>query len=80
MKRFLLAVILAVLVSGCRRGDFKMSTIIAGQPATHAGYNIGPELYLEPGDIAVTTGVVLWLEVLDPNDLWLYKDEVDPPD
>ncbi len=57
-------------VAGCNRGSVKMSAVMAGQPAPHAGYNIGPELYLQAGDPVIVTGAVLWIEGTEPNDLF----------
>lgn len=65
----LLICLLGICMAGCQRGDIKVSPIIEGQPAPHAGYNIGPELFLETGDIAKVTGAVIWIRGLDPNNL-----------
>jgi hypothetical protein len=65
----IILLIALLLISGCQRGDIKVSTIIEGQPAPHAGYNIGPDLYLESGDTAEVTGAIIWINGLDPNDL-----------
>ena len=69
LKWILLLCLLLAVLPGCQRGDGKISLVIEGQPAPHAGYNIGPELYLLPGDPAKVTGAVVWLNNLDPNDL-----------
>lgn len=70
MRKVICVIVLAILlVAGCQRGDIKVSPIITGQPAPHAGYNIGPELFLETGDIAKVTGAVIWIRGLDPNNL-----------
>jgi hypothetical protein len=47
-----------------------LSPVVKGQLAPHAGYNIGPELYLEQGDRVIVTGAVIWIEGTDPNDLF----------
>ena len=66
----ILMCLLAISLAGCQRGDFKASPIVEGQPTEHAGYNVGPELYLEAGDEAKVTGAVIWIRGLDPNDLF----------
>jgi len=70
IKRILLPMAVMLLMSGCQRGDFRISPIIAGQPAPHAGYNVGPETYIEEGQPALVTGAVIWIRGLDPNDLY----------
>lgn len=67
--KLLVTITLIMFLLGCQRGDIKISPVIEGQTATHAGYNIGPELYLEAGDKAKVTGAVVWINGLDPNDL-----------
>lgn len=62
-------VALSICIVGCQRGDFRVTPVIAGQAALHAGYNVGPELYLEQGQPAKVTGAVIWIRGLDPNDL-----------
>jgi len=62
-------VLLVVTLAGCQRGDFRLSMVMQGQQAPHAGYNIGPNLYLEPGDPVPVSGAVVWIRGLDPNDL-----------
>lgn len=69
MKRKLLLIVMLCGLCGCQRGDIRVSPIIEGQSTVHAGYNIGPELYLEAGDSAKVTGAVIWISGLDPNDL-----------
>lgn len=70
MKVFRILVILVVLVIfGCQRGDFKASIVIEGQAAPHAGYNVGPDLYVEQGDPVPVSGAVIWIKNLDPNSL-----------
>jgi len=69
-KLLVLVVCLAILlIAGCQRGDIKITPLIAGQRTPHAGYNIGPELYLETGNMVKVTGAVIWIKGLDPNDL-----------
>lgn len=72
MKKLILILcaILIVFVLGCQRGDIKISPIVQDQPSPHQGYNIGPELYLHPGDPAKVTGAVIWMKGLDPNNLF----------
>lgn len=67
----LLFICLAMLTcgTGCNRGDLQFSPVIAGEPAPHAGYNIGPQLWLEPGDDVLVSGAVIRITGLDPNDL-----------
>lgn len=62
--------LISLAVCGCQRGDFMLSPVVKGQLAPHAGYNIGPELYLEQGDRVIVTGAVIWIEGTDPNDLF----------
>lgn len=62
--------VMMLLCCGCQRGDIEISPVIEGQTVTHKGYNIGPELYLEVGDEAKVTGAVIWINGLDPNDLF----------
>jgi len=63
-----MALIVLALV-GCQRGDFRVSMVIEGQKAPHAGYNIGPDLYVGQGDPVPVSGAVIWIRGLDPNDL-----------
>lgn len=69
IKRILLPMAVMLLMAGCQGGDFRISPVIAGQPAPHAGYNIGPEIYVDQGHPAVVTGAVIWIRGLDPNSL-----------
>lgn len=72
MKAILLGIILIVLLligSSCNRGDVKITPVIENQIAPHAGYNIGPDMYVEPGDLCPITGAVIWIKGLDPNDI-----------
>jgi hypothetical protein len=55
-----------ISLAGCQRGDIQVSPVLKGQPAPHAGYNIGPGLYLNKGEPAKVTGAVIWIEGLDP--------------
>lgn len=76
MKRTVVVIVIlvAVLIAGCNRGSLKATPVIAGQPAPHAGYNVGPSLYLLPGDTVLVTGAVIWIKGLDPNELF-YSDD-----
>jgi hypothetical protein len=65
-----LLVVLAGMVAGCQRGDVMLSPVIEGQPAPHAGYNIGPELWVEPGNPVKVTGAVIWIRGVDPNSIF----------
>lgn len=65
----IVTVLIMLALIGCQRGDFKVSMVIEGQPAPHAGYNIGPDLYVEPGIPVPVSGAVIWIRGLDPNDL-----------
>jgi len=68
MKRIVF--VLALLVcAGCRHGDFKAEAVIKGQPAPFAGYNIGPELWVEEGQPCPVFGAVIWVKGLEPNDI-----------
>jgi len=62
-------VLICIALGGCQRGDVKASPVIEGQPAPHAGWNIGPELWLEQGQPAKVTGAVIWIKGLDPNNI-----------
>lgn len=67
----LLTVALCLLfLVGCDTGSVKVSPVIEGTIAPHAGYNIGPDLWVEPGDDVKVTGAVIWLEGTDPNNLF----------
>lgn len=69
IRKIVLVMVAVCLFAGCQRGDFRASMVIEGQPAPHAGYNFGPESYVEEGDIVKVTGAVVWARGLDPNDL-----------
>lgn len=69
-KLAILICLLVISLASCERGDFRASPIIEGQTTVHAGYNVGPELYLEAGDKAKVTGAVIWIKGFDPNDLF----------
>ena len=69
MKKVLLALVLLV-VAGCNRGDIKVDTVLAGQPAPFDGYNFGPEMWVLQGDPVPLTGVIVWVEGTDPNELF----------
>lgn len=73
MKHLLFMIILIVLLligSSCNRGDVKITPVIENQIAPHAGYNIGPGMYVEPGDLCPITGAVIWIKGLDPNEIF----------
>jgi len=61
--------ILSIFIAGCMSENIKLSPVVAGQPAPHEGYNIGPGLYLKTGDSALVTGAVIYIKGLDPNNL-----------
>ena len=61
--------VMSLALVGCQRGDFRASVVIEDQPAPHAGYNVGPDLYVEQGDPVPVSGAVIWIKGLDPNDL-----------
>jgi len=46
-----------------------ISPVLEGQRAPHTGWNLGPDMYVEQGDIVKLTGVIVYAEWLDPNDL-----------
>lgn len=68
----MLIILLAiVLLAGCpfiQRGDFKASVVIEGQPAPFAGWNVGPDLWIEEGDIIKVSGGHIWVRYFDPNE------------
>ena len=73
MKRYALLIVSLVFVCllvGCSSGDAKISQVIEGQPAPHAGYNIGPDIWVEPNEPVKLTGVVIWIKGTDPNNLF----------
>ena len=65
----MMSLMFMLLISGCQRGDFQMSPVLQGQPAPHAGYNVGPDLFLMPGQPVKVTGAVIWIKGLDPTDM-----------
>ena len=71
MKRLTMIMLLlcACGLAGCQNGDLKISGVVEGQAAPHAGYNIGPDIYVKPGEPVPVSGVVVWIKGLDPNDL-----------
>lgn len=70
MKYFVIAMFCClILLVGCGGKHFRVTPIIEEQPALHKGYNIGPDLYLEKGDLAKVTGAIVWIDGLDPNTL-----------
>ena len=58
-----------VVFAGCGGDNFQVSPVLESQLAPHAGYNIGPDSYVQPGDEVKVSGVVIWIEGLDPNDI-----------
>jgi len=68
MKKYLLCAAL-LLIAGCGGNDFSMSLVVEGQPSPQRGYNFGPDSYVQPGDEVKVSGVVIWIEGLDPNDI-----------
>ena len=68
MKKWILIVALVAIV-GCGGENFKVSPVWEGQLAPHAGYNIGPDTYVQPGDKIKVSGLVVWIDGLDPNDV-----------
>ncbi len=67
MKYLVAILIITLFTSGCQRGDFRMSPVIEGQPAPHDGFNLGPEIYVYQGQPVKMSGMVLWVNGLDPN-------------
>lgn len=65
----LILAMIVLCVAGCQRGDFKTTVVAEGQDAPHAGYNIGPETWVEEGDICKVGGVVIWIKGVEPNDI-----------
>ena len=61
--------LLVVTWTGCNRGDFKATPVIAGSPAPHAGYNVGPDLFVNEGDPVPVTGAVIWIKGLGPKEM-----------
>ena len=68
MKKYILCAAL-LLFAGCGGNDFSMSLVVEGQPSPQRGYNFGPDSYVQPGDEVKVSGVVIWIEGLDPNDI-----------
>lgn len=64
-----IVVLVVLLMAGCSGDSFRVSTAIEGTPAPHAGYNFGPDSYVQAGDEVKVTGVIVWIEGLDPNDI-----------
>ncbi len=65
-----IGVCILAVAAGCDRGSAKMSPVIEGQAAPHAGWNFGPDSYLQPGNEVKVSGVVLWIEGTEPNDIF----------
>ena len=63
----LILIIIIVVLTGCQRGDIKITPVIQGQPAPHDGFNLGPEIYVYQGQPCKMSGMVLWVNGLDPN-------------
>jgi hypothetical protein len=64
-----LTLCLLLSVCGCNRGSVKISAVIEGQPAPHAGWNFGPDSYVAAGDTVRVSGLLFWLEGTEPNDI-----------
>ena len=69
MRRQLILGVLAVVIAGCGGENFTVSPVLEGQAAPHAGWNIGPDSYVQPGAEVKVTGVIVWIDGLDPNDV-----------
>lgn len=69
VKILIAITLLSICIAGCQTGLVKITPVIAGQPSPHAGYNIGPELYLKTGDLVKVTGAVVYIKGLGPEHL-----------
>jgi len=65
----IILIVLLLIGSSCNRGDIKITPVIENQGAPHPGWNIGPDMYVETGDLCPITGAVVWIKGLDPNDI-----------
>ena len=63
------ALLFAIITSGCQRGDFKIEPVVSSQPAPFDGYTISPEIYAEEGDAVQGTGVHLYIKGLDLDEI-----------
>ena len=63
------SIVLAFILSGCQRGDFKIEPVVHGQAAPFDGYTISPEIYATEGTPVQGTGVHIFIKGLDPNDV-----------
>lgn len=74
IKRHWVAVICMISATiafvSCQRGDLKVTPIIEGQLAPHAGFNFGPDSYLKEGQPANVTGIVIYIKGADPNEIF----------
>ena len=59
-----------IVFVSCQRGDLKVTPIVEGQAAPHAGFNFGPDSYLQEGRPAKVTGIVIYIKGIDPNDIF----------
>jgi hypothetical protein len=77
MKRLILILVLVIccFLIGCQRGDLKITPVIAGQLAPHAGYNISPEQWTEPNQPVRMTGVIIWIRGTEPSYLFVADQE-----
>ena len=64
-----LILLVALVLSGCNRGDFKVSPVVEGQASPHAGFNLGPDTWVETGNEIKVTGAVIWIKGVDPNSM-----------
>lgn len=65
----MMVVVICVAFLGCQRSNFKATIVAEGQLSPHAGYNLGPDIWVEQGDPVKISGAVVWIEGLDPNSL-----------
>lgn len=72
MKTVWIVTIVAIIliIMGCNRGSVKLSPVFEGEIAPHAGWNFGPDSYVQTGDQIKVSGVVFWIEGTDPNTLF----------
>ena len=60
----------AMILMGCQRGDMSISPVVEGQIAPHAGWNLGPDIWVDVNDPVRLTGVVIRVKGLDPDDIF----------
>lgn len=65
-----LCLVSLLLIVGCQSEDFRASVVIEGQPVPFDGWNIGPGLFRLKGEPAKVTGYQMWVNGLDPNDIY----------